>query len=82
MKYNYINLEKLSQKEKCLLARLDDEAEVKFSFLKKDGTGEEQETLRIFRLRNGQRILLKMSVNGSTITTSIEMTGVQLAMAN
>lgn len=40
MKYNYINIEKLSQKEKCLLARLDNEAEVKFCFWKKDGTGE------------------------------------------
>ena len=40
MKYNYINIEKLSQKEKCLLARLDDEAEVKFCFWKKDGAGE------------------------------------------
>ena len=40
MKYNYINLDKLSLKEKILLARLDEEEEVIFCFWKKDGTGE------------------------------------------
>lgn len=40
MKYNYINLDKLSQKEKSLLFRLDEEKEVHFCFWKKDGAGE------------------------------------------
>lgn len=40
IKYNYINLDKLSPKEKILLARLDEEKEVRFCFWKKDGAGE------------------------------------------
>ena len=40
MKYNYINLDKLSSKEKSFLSRLDEEKEVGFCFWKKDGARE------------------------------------------
>ena len=40
MKYEYINLEKLSQNELRLLSLLDEKQEVRFSFWKKDGVGE------------------------------------------
>lgn len=46
MKYNYINIDKLTDEEKELLVLLDEMPEVKFVFWKKEGDGETRREAR------------------------------------